>query len=76
RYGDILTPPAQAPGLANGTHPPWQNMPGSAANGLRMNGDIDVESVPVLTRLMASQHSAELANDQLRQFQGGLATSL
>ncbi|MCJ1423403.1 hypothetical protein MMC29_001286 [Sticta canariensis] len=48
----------------------------SAADGMRMNRDMEVEFVPVLTRLMASQHSAELANDQLRQFQGGLVTRL
>lgn len=58
--------------------PPWQN-PRRQAEAQQQpeagqaSGHVDVESVPVLTRLMASQEATELAGQQLQSFQGKLS---
>lgn len=69
RHGDVFIPPVHSLTLPNGSYPPWQNSPTTrpSENG-HVHGNADVESVPVLTRLMSSQHNPELASQQLQQF--------
>ena len=71
RHGDVFIPPGHSLTLPNGSYPPWQNSPTTrpSENG-HVHGNADVESVPVLTRLMSSQHNPELASQQLQQFRG------
>ena len=75
QQGDIFRPPPPrlTANLNGGVPPPWQNpVPvQQQSNAPHMNGHVEVESLPVLTRLMASQEAAALASQQLDSFAGG-----